>query len=312
MPNRTAKFVSALFASFLAGAPVMATSDNTARAADDCLAGPKAQTPEGGHWYYRIDHSTRRHCWYLGDEHEKLSQTAAPGTASPKPTAPNAETTMQNSVADAHAELAPQIRIDQPGFVAAPALATAVDTAATPSLLSQRSIVATRWPQSSSAGPSADPAPPPVDSSAAAPPTSQAPPAYQATPPAMTAAAAVTTAAPAPAATAVTLAAADAPPEKQSLSIQMLLVVILGALPLAGVMASMIFRFGRTRKAGRRDVRTNRREIWGSIDADHAPPWASPNAKQARRSVEREQDTADDPSARIEKMLAQLSKNARA
>jgi hypothetical protein len=112
--------------------------------------------------------------------------------------------------------------------------------------------------------------------------------------------------------TAVTLAAAEASPEKKSGSIQMLLVVILGALPLAGVLASVIFRFGSIRKAGQRDIRNGRRAIWGAIDDDHAPPWPSPNPGAPRRRVDldREQHAADDPSARIERMLAQLSKNA--
>jgi hypothetical protein len=307
MPNRTAKFVSALFVSFLAGALLMATSDNAARAADDCVAGPKGQTPAGSHWYYRIEHATRRHCWYLSDEHEKLSQTAAPDASSAaKPLSPTIETMMQNSIADARAELPAQTRIDQPARVAAPAPAIAVDPTAASSLLSQRSLVATRWPESSGVSPSANPdpapvsAPAPVNSAAAAPPPSPAPapPASRATP--------------SPAMSAVPLAAANAPSDKQSISIEMLLVIILGALPLIGVMASVIFRFGSTRRAGPRDTRIDRRAIWGSIDDDHAPPWASPHPRVSRRSadLDRERDTADDPSVRIEQMLAQLSKNA--
>src|SRR5260370_30575068 len=92
MPKRTAKLVSAIFASFLAGAALTIVSNSVALAADDCLAGPKGQTPHGGHWYYRIDHSTKRHCWYLGEEHEKLSQTTpSHSPPSENPAAPNAE-----------------------------------------------------------------------------------------------------------------------------------------------------------------------------------------------------------------------------
>ena len=46
MSNRTAKFVSAIFASFLAGAPLTTISHSATRATDDCLSGPKGQTPE--------------------------------------------------------------------------------------------------------------------------------------------------------------------------------------------------------------------------------------------------------------------------
>src|SRR5258707_14496402 len=106
MPNRTAKFVSAIFASLLAGAAFATISHGTADAADDCLSGPKGETPEGSHWYYRVDRLTKRHCWYLRGENEKLSQAAPPVTASPaKPVAAKPETTMQRSVADARAEV---------------------------------------------------------------------------------------------------------------------------------------------------------------------------------------------------------------
>ena len=109
MPNRTAKFVSAIFASILAGAPLTTISHSATVAADDCLSGPKGQTPAGGHWYYRIERATKRHCWYLGEEGDKLSQ-AAPQNTSPsaKPPSPEADTAMQQSVANAHAELPAQ------------------------------------------------------------------------------------------------------------------------------------------------------------------------------------------------------------
>ena len=86
MSNRTAKFASALFASVLAGACLATIIDiGTARAADDCLAAPKGATPEGSHWYYRIDHATKRHCWYLRDKAKSTAQTAAHSTRSGNP-----------------------------------------------------------------------------------------------------------------------------------------------------------------------------------------------------------------------------------
>ena len=33
--------------------------------ADDCLAAPNAPSPQGRHWYYRLDWATQRKCWYL-------------------------------------------------------------------------------------------------------------------------------------------------------------------------------------------------------------------------------------------------------
>ena len=92
MPNRTAKFVLAVFASVLAGIPSPQLSHSATPAADDCLSAPKDQTPEGSHWYYRIERGTKRHCWYLREEGEKVSQSA-PSSAAPsaKPITPKAE-----------------------------------------------------------------------------------------------------------------------------------------------------------------------------------------------------------------------------
>lgn len=96
----------------LAGSIVIAAAANTsALAADDCLSGPKGNTPVGKHWYYRIDRPTRKHCWYLGDEGARSNKTA-----SSKPAATVAMAAAQNeqpspplesSVANARAELPP-------------------------------------------------------------------------------------------------------------------------------------------------------------------------------------------------------------
>ena len=71
MQNRTAKFVSAIFASLLAGMPLTTVSLGAAPAADDCLSKPKGLAPEGSHWYYRVDRANQRQCWYLGAERAK-------------------------------------------------------------------------------------------------------------------------------------------------------------------------------------------------------------------------------------------------
>jgi hypothetical protein len=44
----------------------------TGDAADECLGGPKGTAPKGSHWYYRVDRSTGRHCWYVGAEGQKV------------------------------------------------------------------------------------------------------------------------------------------------------------------------------------------------------------------------------------------------
>src|SRR5262245_1941813 len=50
----------------------MSASMTTSRAADECLSGPKGTAPAGSHWYYRVERSTGRHCWYLGAQGQKV------------------------------------------------------------------------------------------------------------------------------------------------------------------------------------------------------------------------------------------------
>jgi hypothetical protein len=85
MSNRSVKFVPALIAGVVAGANLAAMTDLRAQvittaeaatpatqaAADSCLSAPKGATPSGSHWYYRIDRTTKRQCWYLREESDK-------------------------------------------------------------------------------------------------------------------------------------------------------------------------------------------------------------------------------------------------
>ena len=75
MPNRTATFASAFIASLLASALLVTISHAATPAASDCLSDPKDQkTPQGSHWYYRIEHPSNRHCWYLRGENDAARQ----------------------------------------------------------------------------------------------------------------------------------------------------------------------------------------------------------------------------------------------
>ncbi len=48
---------------------VLITGSSARSAADECLAKPNGPTPQGQHWYYRIDHANNgRQCWYLRAE----------------------------------------------------------------------------------------------------------------------------------------------------------------------------------------------------------------------------------------------------
>ncbi len=304
MSNRTAKFVSAIFASLIAGAPLTTVSHGAVPADDDCLSGPKGQTPSGGHWYYRIDRATKRHCWYLGEEKEKLSRVAPKNSAaSTDPVSPQQETAPQQSIADAHAELPlPQTRVEQqtnaniwpptPATVANEASAETSRPANAADVNTQRSVVASRWPEQSGVSSSASPEPATGYSAAAEQSNSES--------------------APSPAVAAVTLAAADLSSEKPSGSIQMLLLVIIGALSFAGLIGSAIFRFGSKRQAGRRQIRGGRRAIWDAADTDRPSPTAYPRADVSMRRVDipLKPREADDPNDRIAEMLARLSRSA--
>ena len=292
MPRRTAKFVSALFAGVLVGIPLATISHGATPAAEDCLSAPKDQAPRGSHWYYRIDHATKRHCWYLKDE--KLSQNAAATPAPPaKPISPNEAAATQRSIADAHAELPAQTTIEQPKRSAGFAPAIAADASiATPAAETQRSLIASRWPeQSGTASPTVSPSTA-DDSTVAAPSDLEA------------------TAS--PTAAAAPLAAADASPEKTPGSIQMLLLVILGALALAGLIGSAVFRFGNLRWIGRRKIQVDRRAIWeqANVDRRFSPVDPDSGTRIRRDDIPWELRTADDPNGRIQDMLARLARSA--
>ena len=319
MPNRTVKFVSAIFASFLAGTAVTtlsygaARAGNEAQAADNCLAGPKGQTPAGGHWYYRIDHTTKRHCWYLGDEREKVARDARQEPAPPakpvaaNPVSPQKEATTQRTIADARAELPlPQAQIEPTSAATGQWPAAAAPNTPAANLANeedsqranardtntQSSLVASRWPESSGVSSSAraGPAIPnslPAQVSVVAPPSS------------------VIAAAP--------LAAADSSSESKAGSIQTLLIVIAGALALAGVMGAAVFRLGSLRQAKGREIRRDRRAIWDSIDTGRPPPapFGRGELPVRRVDVPRKTREVDDASRRIAEMLAQLHEAGR-
>jgi hypothetical protein len=133
----------------------------------------------------------------------------------------------------------------------------------------EQPAVATRWPDAStaSAAPTEQPSPAPV--AAAAQPT---------------------TAKPAKSPAPMALAAADSTADKQTGSLQMLLLVIGGALALAGILASVVYRFagGRIRVQAADQRRVN----WDNFEPhDHhdgrapwrnAAPAGAPYARQPR------------------------------
>jgi hypothetical protein len=317
MSNRTAKFVSAIFASLLAGANFAAVAENATKPADSCLSGPKGAVPAGSHWYYRIDHATNRHCWYLGEEKDKKTAVVTPqdaagsaaAAAAPAtdPAPPQANAPVPKSIADAHAELpSPQTRVDQDagvsaqtrnsGAAAAPAIQNSQRAVAPDAALAQPSIVTSRWPDASAVNSPDNPQIAAANVPASAP--ADAKPAPQ----------------PAPTASPVALAAADSSLQRQSGSTQMLLMVMAGALALAGVTASLVFRFARAGVA-QPEIRGERRAIWDSVNIDRSSRsspslFPSENVPRWRDRVEQDPRAPDDPERRVTEMLARLARSA--
>ncbi|MBR0990472.1 hypothetical protein JQ580_07040 [Bradyrhizobium japonicum] len=266
MGNRTAKFVSALIGSIVAGAPLAAVSQSapsapaTANAAADCLASPKGAAPQGQHWHYRLERSTKRQCWYLRAEGGKVTQSAQATTETPTPDpAPSKQQTVQ----DARAEyLTPRS-----GVTSRTSNAVAQATASTPAQQTpdqatdsspQQPAVATPWPDVSTSV--APPTPEPAPITAAVSPSAK-----PAKPPAPMA-----------------LAAADSTTDKPVGSLQMLLLVIGGALALAGLLASVIYRLARRRVRVQVAERRGHWDDWGTQDQDGSrAPWlgATPDAR---------------------------------
>jgi hypothetical protein len=312
MPNRTAKFVPAIVASLLlAGVPLATTSPAAAQVADNCLASPKDQAPQGSHWYYRIEHPSNRHCWYLRGQHDAATQIAPPNAsvdASPpaNPPSSNNSMTMPGSVANAHAELtSPQAGGDQGSNATtgpSPAAAAAADATAGANRVDAnilRSVVASRWPEQLAAASSITPDASPDNSSATAP-----------SPAAATAPSA---------ATMVPLAAADATSEKQSGSTQMLIIAVVGALSVAGLAASAV-GYGGRRKLRLDDIeikaenRGDRRAIWETTLTDRPlpSPFAASAAIRPNIGIPLELREAQDPDDKIAEMLARLARSAQA
>ena len=86
MPGRGAILPPALTTLVLIAA--MSTQSTRGAYSDDCLAQPNGPTPQGQHWYYRIDHANnKRQCWHLGPDsprsQKNASQVEAESTAEP-------------------------------------------------------------------------------------------------------------------------------------------------------------------------------------------------------------------------------------
>jgi hypothetical protein len=322
MTNRSPKFIAATFASLLAGTSFAAVAEDTVKPADNCLSAPKGTTQAGHHWYYRVDRATKRACWYSREESAKTARAlpqdsaptlqAAPPPAVTKPVSSQQSLLVPQSIADARAELtSPQMRVGQStdvnvepqlgGLAAAAGLQNSARATA-PDASAPTSFVAQRWPDSAGA---INPAGNPPPAAAESPPSPQT----NASP------------APRPATAPLALTTADAAlQEKRTASTQMLLLVMGAALALAGVTASLVFRFGRA-QATRPAMRGDRRAIWDQVPAarsspsmfpdEDTPVWRANVPREVPRDhVPRDPRAPDDPERRVTEMLARLARSA--
>jgi hypothetical protein len=291
MPQRAAKFVSAIFAGVLAGVPLATASRSAAPAAEDCLSSPNGEAPKGRHWYYRVDRATQQHCWYLRDQREKVSRREKNSQivqlkSRAKPISPEAETAMQSSIADARAELPPQTRIEQPNQDDTPAAAMQAPAAQT-----QTSVIASRWPDPSSVVSQTNATPDALDSDTSVNSASQTQP---------------------PILAAAQLTSAAMSSETPTYSMQIQLAALIGALLLASIIASLIFRFGRTRRPALAKVRERRRVNWDSANIDHGSSSVHGGAVARVRPADfaRDAHRADDADHRIAELLSQVRRRS--
>ncbi|MEA2893164.1 MAG: hypothetical protein QOI05_3957 [Bradyrhizobium sp.] len=281
MTNRVGNTSTAILAGALASVTLVVATNGAALAADTCLSGPKGTAPKGSHWYYRIDHATKRNCWYVRAEGEK---PVASQNSPLSQTSPQAETPLQPSVADARAEANPA-DIGQPNAGAAePAPPAAANNGqGAPAADSGQSPVSSRWLDRADADTITGATPKPDDSGASLNPT-------------------------APVA-AVQLAAANARPAAPSVST--LFLVIVGALALAALFAGVIYRFGSARRDDRQDFDRDQRAPWDAVDVGatvRSPPLAT-ETPTPQTGPARERHEAAIPDE-IVQLLSRLSKEA--
>jgi len=78
-------------------------------AADECLTKPDASTPQGQHWYYRIDHANGgRQCWYLRAEDARAQKPAPKAETNPADAMAQTRETSRAAAPAANVETLPE------------------------------------------------------------------------------------------------------------------------------------------------------------------------------------------------------------
>jgi len=279
MANRTMTFVSAVFASFLACVALTTVAGSSARAADDCITGPKGQAPQGSHWYYSLNRVTHRKCWYLGAEGLEVRQVASrkPSSSAMPTLQRRAEIPTLKSVADAHAEQLIEGPSAELPIVAKPTaqpLPEATEDAAA-GVNSRGWALSSRWPNEPSSSGSTD-REPGLTSNPDTHGHSQ-----DEKPPVVT-------------------AARLAAPEATVSSDRTLLALLAGALALAVIIGLMIFKYSAALRPGRRDIFDRGAVRNTNVPDKRVPPTLSGSVTPTRHtSVVRDLPKSSDPSGEM-------------
>jgi len=330
MANRATKFVSAIFVSAMVGIPVSTFAKDAADGSDastldsstpaassstECLTTPSRESPQGQHWFYRMEPGTNKRCWFLRDQAERASQTASPrSNSSPSPfpntaqslptaTLPAPKTFSKNaqasrSLSNARAEFGARSTSVESAGITVPKTPVFITTGSAGT--NRGASIATDAAQGTSAVLSSSE---PADASI----TGSSPDATAADGP--NTSSNLNTGL-SPSSASEMPAMANMPQEKASASLQVLFLVILGALAFAGIIASLTHRMPRIWR--RRHARLRRHSIWRGADGGRRGSWtavaaASPGRNQDRRPTGAQRD---EHSGQIKRFLTQIAKQA--
>jgi hypothetical protein len=330
MANRATKFVSAIVVSAVVGIPVSTFAKDAAAGSDtstpdsstpaassstECLTTPNRESPQGQHWFYRMEPGTNRRCWFLRDQAERASQTVSPRASSsqspfpnvvqplPAATPPAPKTFSKNaqasrSLSNAGAESGARSTGVESNGLTVPKTPVFITTGSAGT--NRGASAGTDAAQGTSAALSSSG---PMDASIAG----SSPDATAADGP--NTSSNLNTGLSASSASEIP-GMANMPQEKPSASLQVLFLVILGALAFAGIIASLTHRMPRIWR--RRYARSRRHSIWRGADGGRRGPWAaavtaaaSPGRNQDRRPTGAQRD---DPSGQIKRFLTQIVK----
>lgn len=230
-------------------APAQPAGPSTSAGADACQASPKGAAPQGKHWYYHLERSSGRKCWYLGEA--GLKTTAAKSKPASTPTA-------RQDVENARAEAPPQPATAQSLTEAEPVSTTdptaEANKTATSDVPAATPLLTERWPAADAFHPS--------ETTTGQPPT---PANAQPAPPEKPASSLVLS---------ETTPAANVPPSNQAADLtpwRVILGVSFIVLALIGILAFVTFRYFWRANDAARMVPGRLRNIWENDEAAAAP-----------------------------------------